>query len=309
MENTQKFFKLLFQTSDKVCSGDFKAVKVKNQPTKPAEFFSINPLHGYTNFYKAGDGSIAQEAGGRRSDLNVTRFHNFLFEMDGRPLPEQLELLNKIALNGVNWAAITFSGGKSYHAIISLEEPLEAKPHTVEGVQRYKAVWEALALELSRKAGFQDIIFDEACKNPSRLSRCPGFTAEGRKLQELVSLGRLTTNSQLASLLQNAILARPISALASRGKDANSEQEARLMLPSELAAKLKLPKTWIKGAEGNYGDVFKLALWTLDSTGCDAQTLVSLFEKNTFPALRSVGYPEYKLMKPLEDALRLKGKL
>jgi hypothetical protein len=303
-----KLFRLLFRDTDSICYGDFKAVDVRGQPQELHEFFSINPLDKFIDRIKSDDGSIEKYIRSRRADLNVTRFHNFLFEMDGRPLTDQLEILKTIQAAGVKLASIVYSGGKSYHAIISLEEPLNASPHTFEGLTAYKATWDALALKLSSLAGFKSNIFDSACKNPSRLSRFPGYTADGRQKQDLLYLGTLTTASDLYNLIGNLDNKAP-TYQQKREKSVETEEELRLMLPVELAAKLKYPKTWIKGAEGNYGEIFKLALWAIDSTGCNQEMLVSLFQKKAFPDLLAAGYPASKLMKPLEDALRLKGML
>ena len=53
----------------------------------------------------------------RRMDDNVTSLRNFLLEFDGIPLEDQLKVVKE---SGIPYSAITYSGSKSYHFIVSL---------------------------------------------------------------------------------------------------------------------------------------------------------------------------------------------
>ena len=140
-------------------------------------FFSINALdperdHNPTEPYHAPDKP-------RRADHNVTCFRNFLIELDNMPIKEQIEYVT----SKVPVSAITFSGNKSYHFIISLMTPFK----TLEEYQKF-----ARGLHrLLPKA-------DQSTKNPSRLSRLPGVVRPDTKLlQELVYLGNRINTKDL----------------------------------------------------------------------------------------------------------------
>lgn len=300
-----KAFKLLFRSSDQICVGDHYATDVGPQPISPvAQFYSINPLHGWLDHVKAPNGEITAIKGpGRRADLNVTRFQNFLFEMDNVPLDQQL---NIILTCGFPWATVTYSGGKSYHAILSLEQALDAKPHTQEGVDEYKRVWKQLAAVLCQRAGRDIKILDSSTQNPSRLSRTPG-AVRGTKVQELVKLGRLCSAEELRSILAEAPEIEKPRYAPRTNAVSRTEEEMRLMLPAELSARLKFPATWAQGAAGNYPLLLKLVLWAYDSTGVSKEILTSYMKKHTFPGLIRLGYPEDKIYKAIDDAYAMKG--
>lgn len=106
----------------------------------------------------------------QRSDENVSSMRNLLFEFDELSLDEQEELIenNKNHINRV-----VFSGNKSYHVRITLLEEPESK-------EEYKFIWKKINDELFSGNA------DPQCKNPSRLTRCPGAFREGTdRLQSL----------------------------------------------------------------------------------------------------------------------------
>ena len=118
-------------------------------------FFSINPLHT------------------SRKDVNVTTYRNLLFEFDGIPLEQQLQVVQSANLP---YTTCVFSGKKSYHFIVSLlQSSISSKPE-------YTQVWKRVAARLndvSASLGFGANVVDQQCKNPSRLSRMPGFVRDG----------------------------------------------------------------------------------------------------------------------------------
>jgi hypothetical protein len=308
-ENLKKAMRLLFKRDDKICVGNQFAVDVGSQPIEPvAEFFSINPLHGSLDHKKEANGAIrAFKSNGRRADLNVTSYNNFLFEIDSLPLDRQLQCFSDC---GVPWATITYSGGKSYHAILSLEKsPVTAKPHTQEAVDEYKRIWQSICAVLTKRLNQPLTLFDSACQNPSRLSRTPGAVRPGtEKLQHLQHFGRLCSSEEFAAIMQEA----PDFAMPkhSRGTSQRSrgEEEFKMMLPVSLMQELKYPKKWASGTgEGNYGDLYRLVSWAIDSCGVDKETLTTYMEKYTFPYLVGTGYPLEKCYKPINDAFKKKG--
>ncbi len=148
MEPIEKFYNILFEPHEYVCwSYDIYGTKVYGQQTmlqqRGANFFSINPLIG------------------GRLDANVTCFRNILIEFDSIPLREQII---ELTLKVVPYSTLVYSGGKSYHAIISLEEPCETRED-----------YDRLVLRIQKK--LPDM--DTSTKNPSRFSRAPGALRNG----------------------------------------------------------------------------------------------------------------------------------
>lgn len=136
-------------------------------------FFSINPLdplvdHNPTQSYH----NVNKP---RRADHNVVCYRNILLEMDNIPLDTQLNIVNELNLP---FTSATYSGGKSIHFIISLQEPLQSKKEYDELVYNiYKAI------------NRDEPLIDESCKNPSRLSRLPFSTrSDTGKKQHLIEL-------------------------------------------------------------------------------------------------------------------------
>lgn len=131
-------------------------------------FFSINPLDPTKT----------------RADSSVTKYRNILIECDKIPLEKQDQHMTEI---GLPYSTAVFSGSKSIHFIISLQEPLGDEQIYRSMVKRvYKAVGEDLV--------------DKSCINPSRFSRLPGHirfdTGKEQKLlivRERVSLSTLET--------------------------------------------------------------------------------------------------------------------
>ena len=108
----------------------------------------INPL----------DGEGAKNA-------NVTDFRYALVESDTLPLGQQLALIRQMQLP---CAAIVYSGGKSVHAIVHVDAATQK--------EYYERV--AHIYDICNKNGFK---VDTQNKNPSRLSRMPGVTRNGKK--------------------------------------------------------------------------------------------------------------------------------
>lgn len=300
--------KLLFRSSDYICVGDKYATLVGPQPIKPVtEFFSLNPLSATVDHVKGADGAIRGLYGvpGRRADLNVTRFQNFLFEMDNTPLSTQIAYIRD---SGFPFATVTYSGGKSYHAIISLEVPMDVKAHTPEAVDEYKLMWKRLATVFCQRLNQPLTLLDSACQNPSRLTRLPGSVRDNGVVQHLEHLGSLCSPEQLANLLAEAPDIKRPQRVVVTGVGAGDEEEMKLMMPVALLSRFKFPKTWASGTgAGNYQSLLKLVLWAIDATGVSQETLTTFMEQNTFPFLLKTGYPADKIYKAINDAYSMKG--
>jgi hypothetical protein len=94
-----------------------------------------------------------------RHDYNVASYRNLVFEIDGIPLEEQ-ELLIESRKNII--ARAVYSGGKSIHCIIQVENAPENK-------EQYKWLWKRLNEQIFKG------LADRACSNPARLTRCPNM--------------------------------------------------------------------------------------------------------------------------------------
>jgi hypothetical protein len=173
MNKQKEFFELLFDKGEgvglvyqvhdtRVMSRDDLWLGGSNGPN----YFSINPLKEY------------------RNDKSVTCFRNFLIEFDNGSLFDQIEWLKIIPVS-----TIVYSGNKSMHAIISLQEPCANR-----------AEYDTLAARILKKVPQAD----PTARNPSRLSRSPEVTRflyDRYHLQELKFLGKRITRNELDSWL------------------------------------------------------------------------------------------------------------
>lgn len=133
------------------CSGDIGKVFGDANPDAGA-WVRVNPLDGK---------GVA--------DANVTDYRYVLVESDSLPLERQNALIRELELPV---AALTYTGGKSVHAICHIDAP--------DRETYRKRV--AYLFEFCRKNGLE---IDKSCKNPSRLSRLPAFQ-RGSKWQYLI---------------------------------------------------------------------------------------------------------------------------
>ena len=137
---------------------------------EPPPFFIPNPLTGKQGKRKDGDESW-------RSDECIADWRFALFEVDlpGVSLGHQAAFwIKQIEANQMPVEAITYSGGKSLHALIRVD-------------CRDEMEWDKKV----RNGAFPEWIkigADKACRNPSRLSRLPGHKRDGDKMQSLLWL-------------------------------------------------------------------------------------------------------------------------
>ena len=113
-------------------------------------------------------GTPTGEKGGW-TDKDITAHRFAVVESDLLPLDLQLSVIARLPLPV---AAIIFSGGKSYHALIRVD--------AADAVEYRRDVGRMLAL-------LRPLGFDQSTGNPSRMSRLPGAT-RGEELQRLIYL-------------------------------------------------------------------------------------------------------------------------
>lgn len=133
------------------CGGDIGSV-LGDADIRAGAWIRVNPLDG--NGIK---------------DENVTDYRYVLVESDSLPIEQQNALMHDLELPIVT---LTHTGGKSLHAIVRVDAASRE-----EYRQRV-----AYLFDVCEKNGLH---IDKACKNPSRLTRLPGFR-RGEKWQYLI---------------------------------------------------------------------------------------------------------------------------
>lgn len=188
-ETSVEFLKLLFNEGEQICVSDCKGgyhsisqdldknivLVSPNEEKEPRaikeddiNLIAINPIQGW------------------RRDENVTAFRTFLVEVDDGSLPQQLNYIKDM---GMPYSACVFSGNKSLHFAITLDQDLPT-------YDLYYDVAEWI-LNIMDKA-------DRVTKNPSRSIRFPNNRRkDGKKLlQALVEIKGRVKYTELAKWLQ-----------------------------------------------------------------------------------------------------------
>ncbi len=176
---TEDYLKLLFNKDEMVCFGHSpyctSAADVSMKDVVNAKHYvTLNPLNG------------------TRADANVASFRNILIEMDKCKLEKQLSLLDEIS---TPYSSLVYSGGKSYHAIISIEGGLDSR----QTYDKYvRAIYEAIDPK--------EKYIDQACKNPSRFTRLGGaIRPDNSALQNILNLNNRITKEALDQWLQERL--------------------------------------------------------------------------------------------------------
>ena len=302
--NEKELFSKLFSGDDWIVAGD-KYCKLPElmgnvlYNYENPHYYTINPIHSSLDFRSDQIGKP-----GSRAAMNVTKLKNFLFEFDDMPLDKQLKFLKSC---GVAWTGIVYSGNKSYHAILSLEKPIEGA-HTPEGISRYKILHQRIAAFLNSKAkevfGHDKWEVDNSTKDPARLSRFPNSLRQGKK-QELIYVGKEMNDSDFNSLISKCpLITTRKTVIAPPECSADSIEKFWDLCPEGLRREVRYPR-WSR-PQGNYTKIFKLTLWAIDSTDVTKEVWLSILHEYTFPWLDKKGYrsdPE----KGVHDAFSKKG--
>lgn len=155
------------------------------------QFFIVNPLTGKPGTTKDGKPSY-------RSDSCIKSFRYVLVEPDNLPLEKQIALMRGLKLPV---ASMTFSGGKSIHALLNVST-LNGKQPITDIAEWRRVVQSDLfgritASVIDRKTGEKrQLMFDPATSNASRQSRLPGIWREDKnRFQQLIFINRKETQS------------------------------------------------------------------------------------------------------------------
>lgn len=305
MNARNKVLELLFNENEKTCVGKAKSTSIVNPFLIEGEYYCVNPLssvdvgHNQKPYY-----SYMKP---RRADINVKEFRNFVFEIDELSLEQQEIIIREI---DIEFSAVVYSGGKSFHCIICLENGLGGN-YTQNGIDNYKHVWNRIAAKIDAKSvelGFGDRVVDPSCKNPSRFTRYPEYKSEGRERQEVkqCSLTRFTDDQFNALLLTCPEIQSVGQSKAIERGDVGSVSEFWKVASKGLKNAVRYP-IWAKSSTGLYPEALKVVLWAIDETNIGKDLLVKIFEKTVFRQYKNVDYPQEKWYSAIDDAYRLKG--
>jgi hypothetical protein len=187
-EKAQDFFKLLFNANENICVQDSQFAthsvpledilsgnQVKLIATDPKYNRDVNS----DNLILAALNPI----NGSRLDSNVTNYRSFLIELDVGTLKEQLNTIKHLKMP---FTAQVFSGNKSIHTVITLDEDLKT-----EAQYRLLARWIFAIVTTA----------DDKCENPSRCVRIPEVYREPGKKQRLVELRQRVSHKEFFAWL------------------------------------------------------------------------------------------------------------
>lgn len=213
----KKWSEILFDVDDIIAFKNMpdseKGLDGLNRYTYTNEpFFIINPLK--ERRYGSGAGSLT----------NIKHARNFLLEWDdGVSIKTQMQ---RAARYDIPFATATYSGGKSVHFILSLEEPmLDFEKYT--------------NLSYLLQCAFGT---DKSTTNPNRLSRVPGHIRDNGNEQELldtkgrISYDDLVTWMNSHKLVRNKIAkarqeVASLEAMANRRREQSADIGAKNILP------------------------------------------------------------------------------
>jgi hypothetical protein len=292
-----KFSKIMFNSEDFVCCGSLFDNKVMRfEDGVGSMFYTINPIDGRNDHgYKEKDKYDYLTP--RRADINVSRFSNFMFEMDNISLDDQRKILENC---GVNWSAIVYSGGKSLHALLSVNSCLGGC-HTKEGIDNYKLIWKRLSgkvEEFAKTLGFDNVI-DPSGKNPSRFTRYPGTIRDNGNEQTIEYLGSKLSLEEFNKLLESCPRVFTSVVTHSGNLRVKDIEEFFRKAPKALVEEVKYPTNL--SSSGMYPLLFRLSTWARD-LGVDKDIWKAVLEYRMYPSLINIGYPEHKLYTAVEHA-------
>ncbi len=303
----KEFINVLFDAGDGICYGDFKANKVYSDvQCLDGEFFCINALSTEFDYgYESREYFDLNTP--RRADVNVTKFRNFLFEIDCLPVDDQLRIFNNC---GIEFTSLVYSGGKSVHAIISLEKPLDAVYHKDESKYEYRELWERLAAKIdleARSLGYEypkgkSSFIDSACKNPSRLSRSPDVLRDNGNIQTLISLKSRISLESLELLKLPKVYKSYNEGIRKSVLNFNTVEEFWKYAPVALKDDL-IYAPWA-ASSGCYSELYRLTKFAIDYGGVsdNKELFIEILWMSAFDKLLQVGYPKCKLMTAINHA-------
>lgn len=183
----QDFLKLLFNANEEICVQDSKfathSVPLEEVLGNEVKLVAKDPKYSRVvntdNLLLVALNPIR----GSRADDKVTNYRSFLIELDVGTLKEQIKTIEHLKMP---FTAQVFSGNKSIHTVITLDEDLNN-----ETEYRMIAKWIFAIVTTA----------DDKCENPSRCVRIPDAYREPGKQQKLVRLNRRISHKELFAWL------------------------------------------------------------------------------------------------------------
>lgn len=222
-----QWLNIVFDEGDSTCFTDaptgMVSTRVQLADSRHTEqYMCINALDGTRDRRPEADWHSADVP--RRADVNVVKLRTFLVEFDRRELVDQIDF---VEASGMPYSLMTFSGGKSIHFLICLQEPLKS-------VNDYRSLVSRIYSALGGKA----VGLDEQNKNPSRLTRTPGGIRQPSKItQELLEVrGRVSVDQLEAWLTEKGF-----------SKQAHDEMVAKKVASRIAVDNLRAGKPGFKG--------------------------------------------------------------
>ena len=299
-----KVLGLLFNEHEKTCVGESNSTKVVSPFKVTGPFYCVNPLASVDVGHNRKPHYSYMRP--RRADINVKEFRNFVFEIDSLSLEDQLKVIENC---GIDFSGIIYSGGKSYHCLICLDFSLGGE-HTDNGIRQYKQIWSRIAAKIDQSAnnlGLATPVVDPSCKNPSRFTRYPGYHADGRKPQKLISVSDARYDrDKFNELLASCPEIEYKFSKAIKSGDVESVNQFWEIASQGLKNAIRYP-VWASASAGLYPEALRVVLWAIDETNVDKDLLIKLFEKSVFRQYQHVAYPQEKWYTAIDDAYRLKG--
>jgi hypothetical protein len=203
-KQVEDFLSILFRPGEWTCYAkrpNGTSVFPVGEPPGWVQFFSLNPLHAKSDVEKPD----AQE--GRRADANCVAFRNILIECDEMEPSDQLDYVKEF---GLPWSTCVYSGGKSYHFVISLEPGFQTR----EEYDR-RVFWIHSIMD----------VIDHSTKNPSRLSRFPGAIRHDKNVEQKIhELRGRVSNEALDAWLTQFPEAEPVRFVPSGTANVSGER-------------------------------------------------------------------------------------
>lgn len=182
-EQGKALLKILFNEGEEVYASPDKYSSKWNETHQKWDIYRPSVSLDKVDLKKTTLIGINPIKGMKRSDENVTAFRSFLIEMDGMGLKQQQEYIKE---SGLPYSACVFSGNKSLHFAVTLNQDLPDMEH-----YKFLAKWILASLPKA----------DQATKNPSRAIRFPGVKRPEGKDQVLIEIGERISLSKLRHFL------------------------------------------------------------------------------------------------------------
>jgi hypothetical protein len=303
-----KVMSVLFDENELFCAGDMYSTE--SFPVFPVstgfQYFTVNPLGGK----QLGN---TRETFPTRKDSNVSVFRNFVFEMDEIELHEQEQLLNSI---DIPFSSIIYSGGKSLHAIISLENPLELAPGERESINAYKAVWKSIAAYIDLYAAEIGLVgpgvsvVDPSCSNPSRFTRYPNSYREDKgKVQDVKHVGQRINSEVFNSLLKKCPDFKAAKVFKKQLPKDFSHTKMEFLRKVGRGCLTQLKYAPRAASSGMYNYAYETVTWCIDEGKPTKDLMIELMEEYFIKRVKAAGYydPECKnVYRAIEDAYKEK---